>query len=75
MEERTRETIRLALRVLTTFNEKGGCNPDDINALRFAAGELDWSGAPLDELACMVIHRERQALFRIRPSDITRSSR
>ena len=57
MDNQSRENIRLALRVLTTFSEKGDCNPDDVNALRFAAGELDWSGAPLDELACMVIHR------------------
>jgi len=62
MHEDSRETIRLALRVLTTLADGGSCKPEDANALRLIAGDLNDSGAPLDDLACLVIHRERQAL-------------
>ena len=57
-----RETIRLALRVLTTLIEGGSCSSEDAIALRRIAGGLNESRAPLDDLACLVIHREREAL-------------
>ena len=58
----SREIIRLALRVLTTLGDTGSYNPEDAMALRSVAGDLHEFGKPLDELACLVVHRERQAL-------------
>ena len=62
MGETSREIIRLALRVLTTLNDTGSYNPEDAIALRSVAAGLLEFGRPLDELACLVVHRERQAL-------------
>lgn len=62
MNGNSREKLRLALRVLTTLTQGGSCSPEDACALRRIAGGLDESSASLDDLACLVIHREREAL-------------
>ena len=64
MDENSREKLRLALRLLMTLTEGGSCSPEDASALRSIAGGLDESKAPLDDLARLVIHREREALRR-----------
>ena len=64
MSERSRQAIRLALRVLIEVDERRSCDPEDAIALRRMAGNLQTFGMPLDELACLVIQRERQASMR-----------
>ena len=61
MTERSIQNIRLALRILSTLGEERPCDPADEVALRRVAWDLREPGMALDELACLVIHRERQA--------------
>ena len=60
MLERSRQAIQTALNVLCAISESRPCDAADEVELRRVAGDLHKPGLLLDELACLVIQRERQ---------------
>jgi hypothetical protein len=62
MSEQSLIRIRLAVRVLSCYYDTPPQLPDvsDIDALRACAETMAEAALPLDELACMIVHREQR---------------
>jgi hypothetical protein len=60
MEDTFDERVQLALKVLASVYAKatGTITDHEIRMLRSYLGAEDWTGAPLDQVACAVIQRE-----------------